>query len=265
MKILIYFLLFSISLTGQEKKTQKYFPFHDNCTNKSKYRECEREIFEREILNLITPEILKEILINLKNNKAVLTLAFVYQNNKPIREDIDIDFSNNDLKEKLKNFLLQLEPLPKNDSIDDTLKVRHYEFVFITNKSKKNLSIATERHLKEMNHKSELKFGTSPYPFECQNSNDLDICVNQFMNNHIIKNFSYPEEAIDRGIRGKVTCSFIIDKNGYVQIEKLDGPDVILEKEAERILKRLPKFQHGTIKGIPAKFSFTIPITFKLD
>lgn len=265
MKILFYFLLFSISIFGQEKNTPKYFPFHDTCTNESKYRECEREIFEREILNLVTPEIEQEIISNLKNGKAVLVFAFAFEDNKPIREDIDIDFSNNDLKEKLRNFLLELKPLPKNNSYDDTMNVRHFEFVFLTNKSKKKLVIADEKKLKEIKHKHELKFGTSPYPINCQNFIELENCVNQFMNNHIKNNFRYPEDAMDIGIQGKVMCHFIIDKNGYVQIEKLDGPHVILEKEAERILKRLPKFQHGTIKGIPAKFSFTIPITFKLD
>jgi hypothetical protein len=265
MKKLVYFLLLSLSLSGQNKNQQKHFPFYDTCTNKNKYNDCEREVFEKEILNFITPEIQKDIIDNLKNDKAVLTFAFVYQNNKPIREDIDIDFPNNDLKDKLKNFLLQLKPLTKNDSIDDSLKVRHYEFVFLTNKSKKKIFIANEKQVKEINHKSEFKFGTRPIPPGCENSNELEKCVNQFVSNHIKKNFSYPEKAIDNGIQGKVECSFFIDKNGDLEIDKIDGPHTILEKEAERILKRLPKFQNGTIKGVPAKFSFSIPISFWLE
>jgi TonB family protein len=265
MKYFIFFLLSSISLRGQEKSQQEYFPFYDNCTNEKKFSDCEREILEKEILNFITPEIQKDIIDNLKNDKAVLTFAFVYQNNKPIREDIDIDFSNNELKEKLKNFLLQLKPLTKNDSIDDSLKVRHFEFVFLTNKSKKKLFIANERKLKEINHKSEFKFGSRPMPAECQNSEDINECVNQFMNNHIKKYFNYPEVAIDKGIQGKVKCLFTINDNGGITIKELDGPSFILEKEAERIIKKLPNFIPGTIKGIPTKFSISIPISFVLE
>lgn len=195
---------------------------------------------------------------------SILTFAFVYQKNKSIREDIDISFSNNDLKEKLKKFLLELKPLTKNDSIDETLKAKHYEFVFLKNKNNK-LYIASEDLLKEMNYKSELKFGQIPYPKECTNSAELRICFNSYISKHIIKNFKYPNKALRKGIQGKVDCKFYIDREGNVVLFKLEGPDPLLESEAERILKKLPKFVPGTIKGVPVKMAFTIPITFKLD
>jgi TonB family protein len=265
MKYIFYFLFFSLTVVGQTTKQQEYFPFYDNCTDEKKFSDCEREILEKEILNFITPEIQKDIIDNLKNDKAVLTFAFAYQNNKPIREDIDIDFSNNELKEKLKNFLLQLKPLTKNDSIDDSLKVRHYEFVFLTNKSKKKIFIANEKQEKEINHKSEFKFGRRPKPLECIDSDDIDECTNKFINKHIVENFNYPSKAIDNNIQGTVECEFYIDKEGTVSIKKIDGPHKILENEAERIIKKIPGFTPGSIKEIPIKFLFKIPITFRLE
>jgi TonB family protein len=164
-----------------------------------------------------------------------------------------------------KAFLLQLKPLTKNDSIDDSLKVRHYEFVFLTNKSKKKIFIANEKQEKEINHKSEFKFGRRPKPLECIDSDDIDECTNKFINKHIVKIFNYPSKAVDNNIEGTVECEFYIDEEGSVSIKKLDGPHKILENEAERIIKKLPSFTPGSIKEIPSKFLFIIPITFRLE
>ncbi len=248
----------------QAKGQQVYFPFYDDCKIEKEFYTCEREILEREILNLITPETESNIIANFTNSYSVLTLAFVFQDNNPIREDIDIDFSDNDLKEKLKNFLLQLEPFPKNDSINNQLKVRHHEFVFYA-KENKTLLIANDKMLKELSYKSDFKFGIKPRPYECTDSNDYDRCINTFISKHIIKNLIYPDEAIDNGLEGTVECDFYIDKEGFVNVKKTEGPYGILEKEAERIIRKLPRFIPGSVKDIPSAFSFRIPITYSIN
>lgn len=88
-------------------------------------------------------------------------------------------------------------------------------------------------------------------------------CFQLKMEEHVTKNFRYPEEALDLGIQGKVFVMFVIDKDGYVSRIRSRGPDGILEKEAERIIKLLPKMIPGKQRGKPVKVPYSVPIVFK--
>jgi protein TonB len=88
-------------------------------------------------------------------------------------------------------------------------------------------------------------------------------CFQQKMQEHVIKNFNYPESAIDLGIQGRVSVIFVIDAKGYTTGIRSRGPDKILEKEAERIIGLLPKMKPGKQRGKPVKVSYAIPIFFK--
>jgi protein TonB len=90
-------------------------------------------------------------------------------------------------------------------------------------------------------------------------------CLQEQIQKHIRKNFNYPEAAMDAGIQGKVFVSFVIGKDGNVTIANLRGPDKSLEKEAERIMSKLPKMTPGKQRGKPVRVSYTFPITFVLQ
>lgn len=90
-------------------------------------------------------------------------------------------------------------------------------------------------------------------------------CLQEQIQKHIRKNFNYPEAAMDAGIQGRVIVSFIIGKDGKVTIANLRGPDKSLEKEAERIMAKLPNMTPGKQRGKPVRMTMSIPITFKLD
>lgn len=48
------------------------------------------------------------------------------------------------------------------------------------------------------------------------NKQELKICFQRKMNEHLQKNFKYPKAAEERGISGKVYVFFLIDKTGYI-------------------------------------------------
>lgn len=50
-------------------------------------------------------------------------------------------------------------------------------------------------------------------------------CFQEQMNNHIRKNFRYPEIAQEMGIQGRVYVNFIIDKDGSITNITMRGPD----------------------------------------
>ncbi|MEZ4838440.1 energy transducer TonB [Flavobacterium sp.] len=90
-------------------------------------------------------------------------------------------------------------------------------------------------------------------------------CFQEKIQAHIKKNFSYPDAAIDAGHQGKVFVSFVIEKDGNVTIANMRAPYPTLEKEARRIMTKLPKMTPGKQRGKPVRMTMSIPITFKLD
>ena len=89
-------------------------------------------------------------------------------------------------------------------------------------------------------------------------------CFQQKMQAHILKNFSYPEPALEMGIQGKVYVQFIIDSDGFITNIRTRGPDLLLEKEAHRIISVLPQMTPGKQRGRTVNVPYSIPVTFKL-
>lgn len=92
-------------------------------------------------------------------------------------------------------------------------------------------------------------------------------CFQDQIQKFILKNQRYPEKAQEDGIQGRVSVMFIIDKDGSVTNVQAKGPKggELLEKEALRIISKLPKIQPGSQRGKPVKIKFSQPITFKLQ
>ena len=92
-------------------------------------------------------------------------------------------------------------------------------------------------------------------------------CFMEQMAKHIKKNQQYPERAMEDGIQGRVSVLFVIDKDGGISNVQVRGPKggELLEKEAQRVIEKLPKFKPGMQRGKPVKVKYSQPITFKLQ
>ena len=90
-------------------------------------------------------------------------------------------------------------------------------------------------------------------------------CFQEQMNKHIRKNFRYPEIAQEMGIQGRVYVNFIIAKDGQITNIRMRDPDKNLEKEAQRIISKLPSMTPGKQRGRPVRVPFSIPIVFRLQ
>jgi len=99
----------------------------------------------------------------------------------------------------------------------------------------------------------------------CERASDKRACFQESMQKHIKKNFRYPEIAQDMGIQGRVSVIFVIQKDGSIGNVRMRGPDKNLEKEAARIINKLPKMTPGKQRGRAVRVPFSIPITFKLQ
>lgn len=94
--------------------------------------------------------------------------------------------------------------------------------------------------------------------------NERRQCFNEKIQEHIIKNFNYPRKAVKNKIQGKVFVIFIIEKDGTISVDKVRGPDPILEEEAKRIILLLPQMTPGYFKEDPVRVMMSIPISFSL-
>lgn len=109
-----------------------------------------------------------------------------------------------------------------------------------------------------------------PTFFACQGLKGVakDACFNEQMKKFLLQNLIYPSKAQDNDIEGKILVEFIIDSNGNVSavkplmVRNPNNPD--LEKEALRVIRRLPKMKPGKQGNEPVNVRYTIPITFKL-
>jgi TonB family protein len=86
----------------------------------------------------------------------------------------------------------------------------------------------------------------------------------KFIQNNIV----YPDYEKENGIEGTVYLEFIVRKTGDIDNIKLlrgikNGPNY--EKEAIRLVKKMPKWNPGSMEGIQVSTIMRIPIKFKLD
>ncbi|MBT8325827.1 MAG: energy transducer TonB [Winogradskyella sp.] len=98
----------------------------------------------------------------------------------------------------------------------------------------------------------------------CTGNNDqLRACFQKKMQEHLLKNFRYPDVAAELGIHGKVYVFFLIDKTGKVTKIKSRGPDKMLETEAERIIGLMPKMEPGKQRNRAVGVPYSVPINFQ--
>lgn len=82
----------------------------------------------------------------------------------------------------------------------------------------------------------------------------------------INENLNYPQEAVQNNIQGKVILKFVVNTDGTAgRIEITRGIDPLLDNEAARVVKSLPKFKPGKQRGVPVLVWFVLPVTFKLE
>ncbi len=83
---------------------------------------------------------------------------------------------------------------------------------------------------------------------------------------YIAKNIKYPEEAQQKGIKGRVILQFIVNTDGSLSDFKIiRGVDPQLDAEALRVVKSMPKWTPGKDKGKVVPVYYTVPISFGLQ
>jgi periplasmic protein TonB len=83
---------------------------------------------------------------------------------------------------------------------------------------------------------------------------------------YVGENLNYPADAQNNNIQGKVILKFVVKSDGSVdRIEILRGIDPLLDNEAIRVVKTLPRFKPGRQGGVAVPVWFMLPVTFKIQ
>ena len=81
----------------------------------------------------------------------------------------------------------------------------------------------------------------------------------------IEKNRRYPKSLQDRGIQGRVVVTFVVKKTGRISHAKVvRGVDPALDREALRVVRKMPQWIPGKMGGKNVDVKYTIPVDFRL-
>ena len=92
------------------------------------------------------------------------------------------------------------------------------------------------------------------------NGKDVN-AFSKWVNEHL----TYPEEAKNKGIEGRVIVQFVITEDGKLtNVKILRGVHPLLDKEAVRAIKSAPQaWKPGTVRDKPVRCTYTFPVIFK--
>jgi protein TonB len=86
------------------------------------------------------------------------------------------------------------------------------------------------------------------------------------MHKFIQDNLKYSVDAKNKGIAGTVFVEFVVEEDGIIiDVRILVGLNPELDEEAIRVVKMLPKWNPGKIRGKPTRCYFNLPVRFTIN
>lgn len=94
---------------------------------------------------------------------------------------------------------------------------------------------------------------------------DKKKCMSDKINKLVSKKFN-TGIAEEHGITGfqRIHTQFTVDKNGNITDIKIKGPHPVLEKEAKRVIDKIPSMTPGYQRDQPIGVIYTLPIAFDI-
>ena len=83
-----------------------------------------------------------------------------------------------------------------------------------------------------------------------------------YLSSHV----KYPAVAEENGIQGRVTVQFVVEKDGSVtDVKTMKSVDPSLDREAERVVRSMPKWIPGKQNGSAVRVKYLVPVVFRLQ
>lgn len=86
------------------------------------------------------------------------------------------------------------------------------------------------------------------------------------LNAFLANNLKYPVVAQENNVQGRVNVGFVVERDGSISdIKVMCSVDPSLDREAQRVIKAMPKWKPGKLKGETVRVKFTVPVVFRLQ
>ena len=83
---------------------------------------------------------------------------------------------------------------------------------------------------------------------------------------YLSSNTKYPVVAQENGVQGRVIVSFVVERDGSISDVKVArSVDPSLDREAQRVVKSMPKWKPGKQNGSAVRVKYTVPVVFRLQ
>lgn len=100
--------------------------------------------------------------------------------------------------------------------------------------------------------------------YNCEKMPEFSGGTNELMN-YIAKEIKYPKKIKRKGIEGLVVVCFIVDKDGSISdVKIIKSVNNKLDKEAIRVVKKMPKWEPGMQDGDAIRVQLNLPINYHL-
>ena len=79
-------------------------------------------------------------------------------------------------------------------------------------------------------------------------------------------NIKYPVVAQDNGVQGRVIVGFVVERDGSItDVKVMRSVDPSLDREAQRVVKAMPRWKPGKQNGSAVRVKYTVPVVFRLQ
>jgi len=79
-------------------------------------------------------------------------------------------------------------------------------------------------------------------------------------------NIKYPVVAQENGVQGRVIVGFVVERDGSItDVKIMRSVDPSLDREAQRVVKAMPKWKPGKQNGSAVRVKYTVPVVFRLQ
>ncbi len=83
---------------------------------------------------------------------------------------------------------------------------------------------------------------------------------------YLASNIKYPVVAQENCVQGRVIVSFVVERDGSISDVKVArSVDPSLDREAQRVVKSMPKWKPGKQNGSAVRVKYTVPVVFRLQ
>ena len=79
-------------------------------------------------------------------------------------------------------------------------------------------------------------------------------------------NIKYPVVAQENGVQGRVIVGFVVERDGSItDVKVMRSVDLSLDREAQRVVKAMPRWKPGKQNGSAVRVKYTVPVVFRLQ